>query len=164
MVKRGRRRELSKWAAWVAGGCGIVLLLAAGFGMAGCAAKQGETVKGAEGGSRGIVPIEIAWAYQDTVETNNIYGYNIYRSQSSSEGFEKINDDLVVPSPDNPNPEFVVYLDRGLPLGETLYYYVEAVLQDGSKHKVTPVQALRVVREMTVDEFKAWQKEKGETE
>jgi hypothetical protein len=164
MGKPGRFREAPGRIARTAGSCGILLLFLAGFTVTGCAAKQAETVKAAEAGPRGIVPIEIAWAYQDTVETNNIYGYNIYRSQSPSEGFEKINDDLVVPSPDNPNPEFVVYLDRGLPMGETFYYYVEAVLQDGSKHKVTPVQALRVVREMTVDEFKVWQKEQGEAE
>lgn len=110
----------------------------------------------------GEAPIQIPWAFQKTVQTDNIYGYNVYRSDNPERDFKKINDDLIVPSPDNPNPQFVTYFDRGLPVGSVYYYYVEAVLQNGTKRKATPVAPLRITREMTTAEFKKWQNEQAE--
>jgi hypothetical protein len=56
--------------------------------------------------------------------------------------FVQINTDPIVPSPDNPIRICSLY-DQGCD-GREAYYYIEAVLQDGRKEKVTPVAVQRV--------------------
>ncbi len=107
----------------------------------------------------GKVPIRISWADHDVAKRLRVYGYNVHRSYKPDADFVQINTDPIVPSPDNPNPPFVVYYDQGLPMGREAYYYIEAVLQDGRKEKVTPVAVQRVEIEMSADEIAQWRRE-----
>ncbi len=139
----------------IVGGVGLLLL-------AGCFPKTPEAE--GEAGTQeplGQNVIQISWADQNMAKINRIYGYNVYRSDSPGNGFVKANSDLIVPTPEDPNPAFVKFVDRGLPMNKIYYYYVEAVLQDGSRQKATEVAAQRVTKAMTAEEIKKWRGEQA---
>lgn len=108
----------------------------------------------------GIIPVQIEWPDAESIRAHGFYGFNVYRGVDRDGPFVKINPEPIVPSPENPEPEFVVYRDRGLELGETFFYYIETVYQDGRTLKVTPATPKRVTQEMSAEELAAWQKQR----
>lgn len=135
----------------------LALLLAVG-----CAGKRNKVEIQMPDKPLAHIPIQVPWAVENTVKINNIYGYDIMRSDSSAGEFIKVNDDLIVPSPDDPTPQFVTYNDRGLTPGATYYYFLVAVLQNGTKAKATPVTPTRATQEMTLEDTRAWLIEQAE--
>lgn len=142
---------------WLCGGviaC-VALLLAAG-----CSPRGGGAKAEAPLAPAGVIPIQIEWPDAESIRMHGFYGFNVYRGADREGPFVKINDDPIVPSPENPQPEFVVFFDRGLEPGQTLYYYIETVYLDGRTQKVTPATPKLVTQEMTAEELAVWQKQR----
>ncbi len=133
----------------------LIFALAAALALAACLPGKKAAEEPPEG-PLGQVPVRIPWAYKGTVENNRIYGYNLYRSENKDAGFTRVNESLILPTPENPNPEYVLFTDRGLPLDQVYYYYLEAILEDGTKIKATPVAAQKVEIRMSDEEVQQW--------
>jgi hypothetical protein len=58
-------------------------------------------------------------------ESTGLRGFNVYRSLDENTGFERVNDELI------PADQGNVYVDRGMVTGETYWYRLGAVADDG---------------------------------
>lgn len=153
------KRSALKTARW--GRCirSMLILCLAPAIPVGCSFPGSKAKEQSPPVSAGVIPIQIEWPDAESIRAHGFYGFNVYRSADRDGPFVKINADPIVPSPENPEPEFVVFFDRGLEPGETLYYYIETVYQDGRRQKVTPATPKRVTQEMTAEELAAWRKQ-----
>lgn len=74
----------------------------------------------------------------------DVYGFNIYRSESAQGPFTRVNTDII-PSSSGENKEYYRYIDKPLALGKTYFYYIESISYAGQKRKMTPVLPINAV-------------------
>jgi len=86
-----------------------------------------------------IAVINIEWETDIEIDTA---GFDLYRSISSVEGFEKLNLDLIPASDDPLTGSSYTYSDENVIPGETYYYLVEDVDVNGSRNQHGPIQII----------------------
>jgi hypothetical protein len=127
-ITQSRRRVLSRSVALV---CIMAALIVA------CMKDLNHPAPPAAQSSPTPLPTGAATVYWRHPNNPDIYGYNIYRAESESGPFVKVNAEIIRPNPHVPNQQ---YTDRGLQEGKIYYYYIEAQhYAGGLKEKITPV-------------------------
>jgi len=86
-----------------------------------------------------IAVINIEWETDIEIDTA---GFDLYRSISSVEGFEKLNLDLIPASDDPLTGSSYTYSDENVIPGETYYYLVVDVDVNGSRNQHGPIQII----------------------
>ena len=79
--------------------------------------------------------ITIRWQNQ----SQEAYGFNIYRGTSRQGPFTKINTDIIPAAITSGIQKEFVFIDQPLDIGQVFYYYVESVSFAGQKEVITPV-------------------------
>jgi hypothetical protein len=111
-------------------------LLIASLALA-CASELKSSIASAPQSSPTPSPSGTATVFWGNPNNPDIYGYNIYRSESDSGPFVKVNPEIIRPDHNKPNQ---TYTDHGLQNGRIYYYYIEAQhYAGGVKEKVTPI-------------------------
>ena len=79
--------------------------------------------------------ITIRWQNQ----SQETYGFNIYRGDSKEGPFTKINKEIISSAGSAKAQKEFVFIDQPLEIGKVFYYYVESVSFAGQKEAITPV-------------------------
>jgi len=123
----------------------ICILLCIGLGSCSLFSKEQNPVKSSDKDPQGKVIIR----WRNETEHDN-YGFHIYRGKTEKGPFKKINKEIIPGSGTTSTPREYVYVDQPLEIGETFYYYIEAISFAGVKEKITPVTP--VVVKTVIDE------------
>jgi len=89
--------------------------------------------------------ITIRWQNQ----SQETYGFNIYRGDSREGPFTKINKDIIPAAGSAGTQKEFVFIDQPLEIGKSFYYYVESVSFAGQKEAITPVTKVVVKTPVT---------------
>jgi len=92
--------------------------------------------------------ITIRWQNQ----SQEAYGFNIYRGDTKDGPFSKINKEIIPTSGSTPTQKEFVFIDQPLEIGKVFYYYVESVSFAGQKESITPVTKVVVKTPITQPE------------
>ena len=74
---------------------------------------------------------------------NKYYGFNIYRGETRTGAFTKINTEIIPSQSPDASGKPSIFIDEGLQKGKEYYYYIEGITFAGKTERVTP--AFRVV-------------------
>lgn len=104
-----------------------LVLLAATPALAGEGDTQGEAAKTSK---------TIKWATASEVDN---FGYDIYRGDHEEGPFERVNPEPIPGAGTTDEPTYYQYVDEGLDVGRTYYYWVESISIHGERERFTPV-------------------------
>ncbi|MFH0792751.1 MAG: hypothetical protein V2A74_01825 [bacterium] len=109
-------------------------VIAVWWGILGCAgvAFQQEQPKN-------VGKVVLHWRTNDL---ENTYGFNVYRSKSRNGLFAKVNESPILAKESELGQ--YEYVDKPLPMGETFYYYIEAVSMTRETQKLTVTMPAQV--------------------
>jgi len=89
--------------------------------------------------------ITIRWKSQ----SQETYGFNIYRGESHEGPFMKINKEIITAAGSAATQKEFVFIDQPLEIGKIFYYYVESVSFAGQKETITPITKVVVKTPVT---------------
>ena len=112
-----------------------VLLLAGILASLVCACQTPSLEQAALPSSPNMGQVVIQWP---TEYGADVYGFNIYRAESTQGPFTRVNADII-PTATGKDKEYYRYVDKPLELGKTYFYYIESISYAGQKSKITPV-------------------------
>ena len=99
---------------------------------------------------------EVRLQYKMKTDLNN-YGFNIYRGNSESGPFAKVNKDIIkISDTKNTNMDnridhtYFEYVDRPLLLNQTYYYYIDSVLYSGESKNISGINKVVVIKPLTM--------------
>jgi hypothetical protein len=85
----------------------------------------------------GKIVVRYRWTAADSEARPE--AFHVHRSVTAAGPFERLNPEPI-PAPRAAEGEIVtLWVDRGIPLGQSRFYYLEAVGRDGVARKVAPV-------------------------
>ena len=77
----------------------------------------------------------IKWA---TASELNNFGFDVFRSDSETGQFEKINANTIPGAGSSDTPSRYQYTDATIEAGKSYWYYVESISMSGQREKFTP--------------------------
>ena len=96
----------------------------------------------------------IVLSWSNNVESD-LAGYNLYRSESASANFVRVNASPIPPmASDSVVATYTLYQDEGLSIAKKYYYYLKAI--DSAGNESFPTQTLSVVTPGTLSENRTW--------
>lgn len=130
---------------WIAAPVFLVIL-------AGCSLIGGSRPAPPEDAAK--IPVRYQWSEGDV--RVGAQAFNVYRSATRSGPFQRLNEEPI--QVDNPEQDelILLYVDAGVDLGETYYYYIERLDSEGVTSKVTPVTPARAVLPLQREDYAAY--------
>jgi hypothetical protein len=100
-----------------------------------CACQTANVQQAASPSTPKMGQVVIQWP---TEQAPDVYGFNIYRSDSSQGPFTRVNSDIISAATGKGKDHYR-YVDKPLELGRTYFYYIESISYAGQKKKISSV-------------------------